>query len=349
MAMNNNELLQFAQEYCEERNLRLLCLFHFGAKLYGTDTPNSDDDLKGLFLPNKEDLLLGELPKFPAYSTGNDNSRNSAEDLDLECWSLHKFLKMVRKGETGALDLLFAPSNEDAMLYMDPVMEPLFEKPLRLFNPLNAKAYVGYAMGQANKYSVKGTRLHVLKDVHDYVMEMPESTFDEEADFRLDVYLDEFVEMFGDGEFCTLKMTEGPNKSEVRSLQLLGKVHHDNTTMRTFRERLKKAYEAYGKRAHKAMEADGKDWKALSHAVRSLYQMEELLLTGKFEFPLKHRETVLQVKTGKMEWEKVETLVYEGLQRVESLLDRAKAGEKLPGTGEYDEQFVRKFVLSMYE
>jgi len=39
----------------------------FGSHLYGTNTPDSDTDYKGIFLPSREQVFLGKIPK--SYST----------------------------------------------------------------------------------------------------------------------------------------------------------------------------------------------------------------------------------------------------------------------------------------
>ena len=46
----------------------------FGSHLYGTSTPESDNDFKGVFLPSKEQILLNEIPKSINESTKNNNS-----------------------------------------------------------------------------------------------------------------------------------------------------------------------------------------------------------------------------------------------------------------------------------
>jgi predicted nucleotidyltransferase len=67
--------------------MRIIVKMKFGAHLYGTTTPDSDVDFKGIFLPTKEALLLGRVPKSHNYSTGQDESRNTKNDIDIELYS----------------------------------------------------------------------------------------------------------------------------------------------------------------------------------------------------------------------------------------------------------------------
>ncbi len=91
--------------------MRIIVKMKFGAHLYGTATPDSDMDYKGIFLPTKEELLLGRVPKSPNYSTGKDESRNTKNDIDIELYALNYFKKLACDGQTVAMDMLHAPEN----------------------------------------------------------------------------------------------------------------------------------------------------------------------------------------------------------------------------------------------
>ena len=65
----------------------LKCIF--GSHLYGTNTKDSDKDFKGIELPCTEDILLGKIFRTKKLGTGNDNSKNTKDDLDYDIYSLH--------------------------------------------------------------------------------------------------------------------------------------------------------------------------------------------------------------------------------------------------------------------
>ena len=83
----------------------------FGSHLYGTDTPDSDQDFKGIFLPTKEQIFLGKIPKSINENTKKGEGKNTADDVDTEIYSLHYFLKLACEGQTVSLDMLHAPDN----------------------------------------------------------------------------------------------------------------------------------------------------------------------------------------------------------------------------------------------
>ena len=81
----------------------------FGSHLYGTATPDSDLDYKGVFLPTKEQIYLGNIPKSNSHSTKQtsiEGVKNSNDDVDTEIYSLHYFIKLACEGQTVALDML---------------------------------------------------------------------------------------------------------------------------------------------------------------------------------------------------------------------------------------------------
>ena len=50
---------------------KLLLLTKSGSQLYGTNTPNSDTDYKGVYLPSKESLILQKTVDFLKLDTNN--------------------------------------------------------------------------------------------------------------------------------------------------------------------------------------------------------------------------------------------------------------------------------------
>jgi predicted nucleotidyltransferase len=129
----------------------------FGAHLYGTVTSDSDLDYKGIFLPTKEQVLLGRIPKSHNYSTGKDDSRNTKNDVDTELYSLHYFIKLACAGQTVAMDMLHAP---DSMILKKSKIWDEIVKYKQKFYTKNLKSFIDYARRQASKYGIKGSRIN---------------------------------------------------------------------------------------------------------------------------------------------------------------------------------------------
>ena len=143
----------------------------FGSHLYGTDTPKSDMDYKGVFLPSLEQVYLQKVPHSISTSTKkSEHDKNEAEDVDNEIYSLHYFLHLACEGETVALDMLHAPTKfyiESTGIWDELVANR------HLFYTRNLKAFVGYARRQAAKYGVKGSRLAEAKAVVTFLKAQP--------------------------------------------------------------------------------------------------------------------------------------------------------------------------------
>lgn len=337
-----NQLVEYVkEEMCERYGHRLLYLCKFGSHLYGTATEESDLDLKGIFLPNKEHLLLGNKIKSLRYNSGSNNDRNSKNDVDIELWSLQYFFELLGKGETNAIDLAYSPTNKSCVEYIeDSVDKMIFENPREFFNSKDINAFIGYAIGQAKKYGVKGSRLGVLKRVYEYLKDViyPHIEPDQLHYYRLSDIIEDILNNFYDDSFCFMKFI-----NDEEALVLCGKVHLFSIKLEEFYYRIKREYEKYGERAKKAEKNEGIDWKAISHAMRCIYQMEELLEKGKIEYPLSRAKELLEIKNGQYDWTEVEKWIYEGLERIEGLQEMSKV------TGRKNEELKKYIILTLYK
>lgn len=56
--MTEKEVVEKSIEMCSEKGHTLLYLTRYGSKLFGTSTPKSDDDYRGIYLPKLDDVLM---------------------------------------------------------------------------------------------------------------------------------------------------------------------------------------------------------------------------------------------------------------------------------------------------
>jgi hypothetical protein len=329
--------LEQAQSLCREHDATLLFLTRFGSTLYGTETPSkSDVDVRGIFLPSTGALALNKAAKSLHFSTGSNERRNLACDIDIDLWSVqHWLLKLLPAGDTGALDVLFAPSHAACTLYRHPALDEVFANPLRLMDTGKGRAYAEYSLGQAKKYGIKGSRVGALKAVRAWLQShCPEP----QPNDRLGDSLEALAASCADDRFCSVVTVQ-----DERALQLCGKLHMGTIRMEELMRRVEMDMRRYGARAEEAERNEGLDFKALSHALRALHQMEELLQTGRIDFPLRNREELIAVKEGKYPWQEVEPRILERLEAVDALREHA------PFNGIYDAAFADACVLACYD
>lgn len=261
----------------------------FGSHLYGTNTPDSDMDYKGVFLPTKDEILLGRIPKNFSETTGNDRSKNTKNDEDSELFSLHEFIKLACEGQTVALDMLHARDN--MILEKSEIWDQIILNREKFYTK-NLKAFVGYARRQATKYGVKGSRL----DAANEVKEIMERTIR----WGVATKLEEVWDKLPVNEHCHF-IEDSPNG--VKQYQVCGKTLQSKESLEHALEIVNKFYNSYGSRAKMASENKGIDWKAVSHAIRAAHQVEELFTKRTITFPLTNAYFIRSIKCGELDYQ----------------------------------------------
>lgn len=287
--------LEKCQEFERETGATVVYLSEFGSSLFGLDTEASDVDFRGVFVPSMQSVLLKtDKPQYK-FSTGNDKSRNTNTDLDLQLHSVYEFFKLLSKGETGAVDVLFSMFREETQVLVDTsFVGTLKENHQRLLTN-RLQSFVGYSQAQATRYGLKGTR---YKELEKFLVLFQKSLF--AKDMRMGSLFSKLRPAVEGYKYVTFTKAPGPrgtgNYDEVDYLEVLGKKFSGDVTVEYFLNKVVKMKENAGHRTVKASE--GTDWKAMSHAVRVLLEVEELLDTGFVTFPLKDAAMVMEVKQG---------------------------------------------------
>lgn len=300
----------------------------FGSHLYGTDTPNSDLDLKGIYLPTAREIVLGKV--VPTISTSRpkqDGERNTKDDVDIEMLSLGQYLKLLLEGQTMALDILFAPAHSWTYLTTHPldreIHHRIFVNRHRLLNR-NVNAFVGYAKQQASKYGQKGFRIHAYREAMAFLDGYP---FENE---RIGALGDKEIQVWIDAvgnENIHLEWKDNNGKL-LQHINVCGKYIPFNATFKHTKGWLRKYLEEYGQRAKLAEQNQGIDWKALSHAVRVNSEAQEVLTKATITFPRPDRELLLRIKTGQIPFPEVSTLIDEGLEKLKECAETSALPEK---------------------
>ena len=268
----------------------------FGSHLYGTSTPESDLDYKGVFLPAWDEVLLQRAPKSESRHTGSDHSKNTAADCDWEMYLLHYFVELACQGQTVALDMMHAP-RETCVVWSDAWGDLVANR--TRFYTRNLNAFVGYARKQAAKYGVKGSRLAEAEGLKRYLR-----GFDE------DLRLSEVWDGLPQGEHT--RPAEADPKGQ-RQFEVCGRKFGERARVGNALAMLTHFIEKYGERARLAAQNKGIDWKAVSHALRAAYQVKELLAEGTITFPRPEAPYLLQVKAGSLDYLKEVGPTLEGL------------------------------------
>lgn len=284
-----------------------------GSHLYGTATPQSDRDYKGVFLPSKKAILLGRIPNSYATSTSGDSVKNTADDVDTEFYALHYFLQLACEGQTVALDMLHAPDNmivESSDIWREIVRQR------RRFYTKNLHSFVRYARRQASRYGVKGARLNAVKAVL--------SVLQHEAPERK---LQDIWHRLPRLEYCG---EAGVNPQNIPQYQVCGKLFQATASIEYVRPILERFSREYGARARQAADNVNIDWKAISHALRVAFQVKELLTAGTITFPRPEADLLIRVKTGQAAYlTDVAPMLENLMDEVETLINASALPEQV--------------------
>ncbi len=311
----------------------------FGSHLYGTVTSESDTDYKGVFMPSSRDIYLGRFPK--SYKTNTkikkgDGIKNTKDDIDTEIYSLHEFIKLACEGQTVALDMLHAP---ESGLIIDSLLWHSLLSFKHLFYTKNTKAFVGYARRQAAKHGVKGSRLNAAQNVINFLYDLIKiaNPYDSLANFW---------HLLPKGEHIHF-LDKPSDKNNLRVYQVCGKNFQETAKLDYVFNILSDFHAKYGERARKAARNEGIDWKAISHALRASYEIQELFQMKTITFPLKEAKFLTEVKKGKHHYKSVSDTLEELMENIEYLSTISDLPEKV------DRQFwddwleirVREYLL----
>jgi hypothetical protein len=307
--------------------MNIIVKIKFGAHLYGTATSDSDVDYKGIFMPSKDEVLLGRIPKSHSHSTGKDESKNTKNDIDVEIYSFHYFIKLACDGQTVAMDMLHAP--EDMILQSSNIWKKIIKNRQKFYTK-NLKSFIDYARRQASKYGIKGSRINAALQVLELLKK-------EDPSKKMRELWDELPRV----EHC-YDIASDPNG--MRQYQVCGKSFQESATIGYVIPIIEKFYNDYGRRAKLAAENKNIDWKAISHALRAAYQTKEILTENNLIFPLKMAPFLMKVKQGKLDYLTEVAPVLESLmEEVEKLSQRSTLPETV------DRKFWDQFICDAVE
>ncbi|CAA6800821.1 MAG: Thioredoxin, phage-associated [uncultured Sulfurovum sp.] len=336
--MNIKKLIQ---NFEEEQNCQVVYITMYGSKLYGTDNPNSDTDYKGIFIPNKNDVLLKRDIEHYNFNSNEDNTKNSKDDIDLQLFSIYKFFTLLKKGETGAMDILFSMFRADTQVFNDEKFTSIIMENYKKFYNRNLHSFVGYCVGQSKVYNVRGERFNELHSFVNYFNALVQ----EQGSNKLETMFPQIDKLFEEHPYKYINYAMGDTSrgsgepKQGKYVEVLGKRFLGTVTIAYFSEKITEMEEQFGNRARAS--AKGVDFKALSHAVRVIDEVEELIDHDFITFPLQNRVYITSVKEGNEKLEDVMDYIDDKLTVVQRKLEESGLAERS------DEAFIDGLTLEL--
>lgn len=281
-----------------------------GSTLFGTNTPTSDVDYRGIFIPALNDVLLKQ--DIPFYKRETSKEKNTSDDTDFELWSMYHFVNLLRKMETNSVDLLFSMFDETTTMEQDEYFVPYVKDNSIKFLSNNFKSFIGYSTGQIKKYQIKGNR---YKELVSFNKSLTSLTFKEN---KLEDIWGTLKSLSNEYTYIKFIYANGPdrhNKEQVEYISVLGKLFHSDVSIEYFTSKTIALEASFGARTKATADtADKIDYKGLSHSLRIIREMNELIDTNMIIFPLAYSEEIKSVKIGNCDYVKV-------IQDIETYID----------------------------
>jgi hypothetical protein len=296
-----------------------------GSKLYGLDSEVSDTDYKAIFIPELRDLILMRAAK--------NETKKIAEDIEYEGFALQTFLRLASNSEDVTITMLHAPPNKvivdsDVYLYLRENKKRFYTK--RMFGAL------GYAKAQSAKYALRADRMNAVSRITEIL---------KNAQSKGVARIYQIYDDLPEGPYFQKGVEERNNTSDKRFFECAGKKVTATTAIDYALDIYQRLHDNYGDRVKIAANLDGKDYKSISHAFRTAYQLKSIYKNGGFEYPLQETDFIKQVKYGKINYltgnldEKLNELITE----VENLADNSTYPEKI------NQEWLDNIILDCYE
>lgn len=354
-------LEKFVEEFHQlhpDRKILFLC--KAGSHFFNLNTANSDTDYKGIYLPSPKEMYDGESsrPFYERKTRKEKNTKNDKDDVDLYMFSITNFLDLLSRGDFNCMELLFC--TEENILITSPEYEQLREiRESLIVNDISC--FLGFIKKEYRRY---GVNIHHYKEQQDFVSFLKSipvyvdsvKNLRSKAVRLRDVW-ENIKEYSKDNNFILFTTSEtGTKGNDVPTLKIAQRFYQDTVTLDYVISAIETRLERYGHR-QKHMAATGHEFKGLYHALRLIYEANDIYDHGRLFIPFDadRHKTLLDIKNGNVDQEWLFNLIdkeIDSLQERESVVRSNKPSVKalcdklaMFYTGKYALEYIRsKYV-----
>jgi predicted nucleotidyltransferase len=264
-----------------------------GSHLYGTNTPESDEDFVGIFMPPEEYVYGLKSVKEVDFSIKDkgEDGKNTADAVDRKMYEFRKFVTLALDSNPNVVEILYAP--QSSILRMTGLGRDLMNMKDMFLSKMCVPKFLGYAKAQRHKMIIRRDHFNELRQgyyILDECVEHDKTTMAEV--FNMESRMDD----------------PDPTGPEEPSLVFWKKEtgHHIHCGDICFEPGVysKKAKKMLKERLNKATNRSelilkhGYDTKFASHLIRLLYECRTILEEKELIFPLPQAKQLLDIKNG---------------------------------------------------
>lgn len=296
---------------------QIVLLFEAGSHFFDLNGPHSDRDYRGLYLDMYQDSFESNVSKIyqVEYKTKIGSGKNSSEDIDFNLFSLTSFFNLLGRGDFNCMEMLHVPENK--IIFKTPLYDELVSiRKNILVNDISA--FLGFIKKEIKRYGTNIFHYKLQEDFLNFIKQWPPHD-------RLKDHWEE-IQCYGQDikgiRFVETKISNSGNTKFIPTLNIAERDHQYTSSIKYVAEAIQNILDKYGHR-QKNMAASGVEFKGLYHALRLIYEANDLLDFGEFVFPFnQERHQILSnIKNGKVTQDYVFSLID---SEIEKLYDREK-------------------------
>ena len=293
-----------------------------GSYAYGTNTPTSDIDIRGICLNSREDILAGTVSDEHFEQVVN-------EATDTTIYSLNKIVSLLANVNPNTIEMLGL--DEDQYLYLSEEGKMLVDNAHIFLSKKCAQSFGGYANAQLYRLNQKSAHSMAQADLEKHIMR------------TIEFMQEHFAFEYTHYEKGSLKLYIDKSEQEGYDTEIYMDINMTHYPLRDWcglwneMKNTVSSYTKIGKRNQKALEHD-KIGKHMMHLVR-LYLMcfdileKEKIITHRRE----EHDMLMEIRNGKyiMENNDVRPEFFEMVDEYEKHLQEAIKNTSLPDKPDY--------------
>lgn len=290
----------------------------YGSHLYGLHRNGSDVDVKGVYLPTLSAVVFGQHKETIERQSG---------EFDSTFYSVQKLISCLARADIVTMDMIHTDVEHTIQA------SSLWFKLRKLRSNIYTKdmrGILGYIKTQTAKYGHKVGRVEELRRFRSIIVDVMNKIDPErvgmiinETDLHHIVQHEDFKFI----QYVSPSFTEVTQQPIQEAIEICGKKYQTSAQISYMLDGIDRMLGQYGSRVETAIKSGG-DWKALSHSLRGIIQLEEIIETGDLKFPLKRAPEIMKVKLGEISADVAAGLVTEGCDRVTEKLEKSGFPEK---------------------
>lgn len=317
--------------YKNHPNRKILFLVEAGSRFFNLHTENSDYDYRGIYLPSPKEFHQGEKRKrFVEYKTNGSQNKNNKTDIDFNLFSITKFFDLLKSGDFNMMELLYSP-REKIIIDSDYFKNLRYIRSNMLSNDISS--FLGFIKKEYRRYGV---------NINHYKIQLDFVKFLKNYDIKLtlrDIW-DDIVEYSkNNSQIILTKSSTGNKHNLVDTIKIAQRFFQSTVRIEYIIEQIEYRLRRYGSRQKNNAE-HGVEYKGLYHALRLMYEAEDLIKTKEFQLPFNNYRYKLlrQIKNGNIDKDELFKIIdnklvnlYElekgtksNYKRIENIIDKLK-------------------------